>query len=212
MQIIHAMADRHNLRVTGFETSGLTVQTALEIAEAVDAVLTKYPLPLHGIAVTGAGDELSRVENRAEAEAPEPWIVLDRAAIADPGTLSGRDRTRDRPVEFEDRAVRARMLRELGQVVDLVGGFRARTMAQRALITEYLRMTGTDGRTLAHVTEGYRRWRDQLGEYCFRNGVLDPGRALSAGFAGVEQGGVQAPGPAKVLHRLLLTMARLDMR
>lgn len=212
MQIIHAMADRHNLRVTGFETSGLTVQTAREIAEAVDAVLTKYPLPLHGIAVAGAGDELSRVENRAEAAAPEPWIVLDRAAIADPGTLSGRDRARERPVEFEDRAVHSRMLRELGQVVDLVGGFRARTMAQRALITEYLRMTGTDGRTLAHVTEGYRRWRAQLGEYCFRNGVLDPGRALSAGFAGVEQGGVQAPGPAKVLHRLLLTMARLDMR
>ncbi|PPJ30185.1 hypothetical protein C5E45_10770 [Nocardia nova] len=212
MQIIDAMATRHNLRVTGFETSGITTQTALEIAGAVDAVLTKYPLPLRGIAVADGGDELSRVENRAQAAAPEPWIVLDNAVVADPGTLSGRDRTRDRPVELADRAVHARMLRELGQVVDLVGGFRARTMVQRALITEYLRVTGTDGRTLAHVTDGYRRWRDQLSEYCFRNGVLDPGRALSEGFARVEQGGVQTPGPAKVLHRLLLTMARVDMR
>ncbi|MFF0453600.1 hypothetical protein [Nocardia africana] len=212
MQIIDAMAARHHLRVTGFETSGITTQTALEIAEAVDTVLPKYSLPLRGIAVAAVGDELSRVENRARAAAPKPWIVLDNAAVADPGVLSGRDRTRDRPVEFANRAVHARMLRDLGQVVDLVGGFRARTMVQRALITEYLRVTGTDGRTLAHVTDGYRRWRDQLGEYCFRNGVLDPGRALSAGFARVEQGGVQAPGPAKVLHRLLLTMARLDMR
>ena len=212
MQIIHAMATRHNLQVTGFESSGLCTQTAQEIADAVGTVLTKYSLPLQGIEIADSGDHLSRVENRAQTATPKPWIVLDRRAVADPGELSGRDRARTQPVHNAHRPMHATMLRELGGVLDLAGRFRARQTVQRALITEYLRLTGTTGRTLAQVTDGYRRWRDQLGESCFRDGVLDPGRALAEGFATVEQGGVQAPGPAKVLHRLLLTIARLDMR
>lgn len=212
MRILIAMADRHNLRIAGFETSGISTQTAREIAEAVDTVLAKYALPLHGIAVEDSDDAPSRVENRAQAAAPEPWIVLDRRAVADPGVLSGRDRTSAQPVEDERRPMHMTLLRELGSVVDLVGGFRARQTAQRALITEYLRVTGAEGRRLRQVTDGYRHWRDQLTDYSFRNGVLDRGRALSDGFATVVQGGAEAPGPAKVLHRLLLTMARLDMR
>lgn len=212
MQIINAMAARHQLVVSGFETSGITTRSALELAETVDTVLDKYPLPLRGVAVADLGETGARVENRGTAAAPEPWIVLDRATLADPGVAAGRDRVRARPVESADHPVQAQVLRALGEVVDLQGGFRARTSVQRALITEYLRLTGAEGRTLAQVTDGYRRWRKQLGEYCFRDGVLDPGRALAQGFAGVEQRGAQAPGPAKVLHRLLLTMARLDMR
>ncbi len=214
MQILTAMAARHSLRISGFEASGISTQTAQEIADAVDTVLTKYALSVRGIAVEDGGGDLSRMENRSQAAAPEPWIVLDHRAATNPGILSGRDRpwTETRPGADGRRPMHTTMLRELGSVVDLAGGFRARPTAQRALITEYLRVTGAEGRTLAQVTDGYRRWRDQLGEYCFRDGVLDPGRALSAGFATVVQGGVQAPGPAKVLHRLLLTMARLDMR
>ncbi|MEV0295961.1 WXG100 family type VII secretion target [Nocardia sp. NPDC050710] len=218
MRIITAMAVRHNLHITGFEASGISAQTAQEISDAVDSVLTKYPIALRGIEIAESGGDLSSVENRAEPTAPEPepepepWIVLDRRAVDDPGALSGRDQPRARPVGNAHRPMRTRILREFGHVADLVGGFRARQTVQRALITEYLRVTGAEGRTLAHVVDGYRRWRDQLGENCFRDGVLDPGRALAEGFATVEQGGVQAPGPAKVLHRLLLVMARLDMQ
>ncbi|MFE7797966.1 hypothetical protein [Nocardia sp. NPDC057440] len=206
------MAARHNLRITGFESSGISTQSAQEIADAVDTVLDKYPLPLHGIEIGDCDGDLSRVENRAEPATPEPWIVLDRRAVADPGGLAGRAQPWTRPGENTHRPMQARMLREFGHVADLAGGFRARQTAQRALITEYLRVTGIENQTLAQVVDGYRRWRDQLGEHCFRAGVLDPGRALAEGYAAVEQGGAQAPGPAKVLHRLLLVMARLDMR
>lgn len=211
MRILMAMAARHNLQISGFESSGIAVSVARDIADAVDAVLDKYPLPLHGIEVGDTGDEKATVANRGAPQAPEAWIVLDRSVIAKPddpgGVLPWTQQT-----DTADRPVYIRMLRAFGQVVDLAGGFRARHTAQRALITEYLRITGTDNRSMSHVVAGYRRWRDQLDETCFRDGGVDPGRALAWGFTEVEQGGVRASGPAKVLHRLLLVMARLDMR
>ncbi|MBB5918719.1 uncharacterized protein YukE [Nocardia transvalensis] len=213
MRIVTAMAVRHNLQIIGFEAAAISVPTAQEIADAVDSVLGKYSIALHGIEIADIASALSGVENRAEPTAPEPepWIVLERRAVADPGARSERDRVRALPAEKIPRQVYARMLREFGRVIDMVGGLRARRTVQRALITEYLRVTGADRRTLAHVTNGYRRWRSQLGDGCFSDGVIEPGSALADAFATVEQGGVQAPGPAKVLHRLLLVMARLDM-
>ncbi|WP_433677683.1 WXG100 family type VII secretion target [Nocardia sp. CA-119907] len=219
MRIITAMAVRHNLRITGFEESRITAQTAQEIADAVDTVLTGYSIALHGIEVADTDDALSGVENRAAvqtsptAEAPlQPWIILDRRAVVNPGLLSGSDRPREHSAAEAHQPMHARMLREFGRVADLAGGFRARPIAQRALITEYLRATGAEGRTLGDISDGYRRWRGGLGDHCFDGGVLNPGRALAEGFAVVEERGGQAPGPHQVLHRLLLVMARADLR
>lgn len=213
MQIVMAMAARHNLQIAGFESSGLDIAAARDIADAVDAVLHKYPLlPLHGIEVGSAGDEKSTVANRRTPEAPEAWIVLDRSVVAKPHDPPGRVRPWTQQADTADSAVRIRMLQAFGQVVDLTGGFRARQTVQRALITEYLRITGTENRSMSHVVDGYRRWRDQLDENCFRDGGVNPGRALAWGFAEVEHSGARASDPAKVLHRLLLVMARLDMR
>jgi hypothetical protein len=105
----------------------------------------------------------------------------------------------------------AAILRELGAAIDLVGGFRAHKEAQRALITEYMRVNGPRGETLSRVVAGYKRWRAQLGDNCFEQGLFVPGRALAEGFAAVESSEDEANGPQKVLGRLLVAMSRAEL-
>ncbi|MGW5751781.1 hypothetical protein [Nocardia rhamnosiphila] len=218
MEILRDLAARRDLEIIGFETSGIAEQTAREIAEAVDAVLIEHPAILCGLEVADTGP-LSRAENRsAEAvdsavnspQPPEPWIVLHVTATADPGVLIGRDRAGHVPVDslLQQRPMYVTMLRELGQVLDLTGGLRARAEAQRALITEYLRISGAQGDTLGRIVSGYKSWRAELGDYCFDDRTFSPGRALAAGFAAVQLAGSEAPAAAKTLHRLLVAMAR----
>ncbi|MBY8862067.1 hypothetical protein K7711_36710 [Nocardia sp. CA2R105] len=218
LRILREMAARHGLEITGFEATGVAEQTAQDIADAVDAVLTKYSILLRGIAIAASGP-MSHVENRCAtdisysgadfSQTPEPWIVLTRAAVEDPGLLIERDRVATRSADkTERRPMYATMLLELGHVLDLTGRLRARHEAQRALITEYLRISGAQANNLGHIVSGYKRWRAQLDDYSFDNDALSPGRALAAGFAAVEMHGGKARGPAKVLHRLLVVMAR----
>ncbi|MGW1743959.1 hypothetical protein ACWCPQ_34780 [Nocardia sp. NPDC001965] len=218
MEILRELAARRDLGIVGFETAGITEQTAREIADAVDAVLGEHPAVLRGLEVADAGP-LSRAENRSagaedsavdSSQPPEPWIVLDVTATADPGALIGHDRAGHDPVEssLRQRPMYVTMLRELGHVLDLTGGLRARAEAQRALISEYLRISGAQGETLGRIVSGYRSWRAELGDYCFDDRMFSPGRALAAGFAAVELVGGEAPAAAKALHRLLVAMAR----
>ncbi|WP_067679352.1 hypothetical protein [Nocardia miyunensis] len=221
MRILRELAARHGLEIAGFEAASVAEQTAQDIADAVDAVLAKYSIIFRGIAIAANGP-LSRVENRCEtatsgshpdsSQAPEPWIVFTRMAVEDPGLLIGRDRVATR---FTDKTPRrpmyATMLLELGHVLDLTGGLRAQREAQRALITEYLRISGAQDNNLGRIVSGYKRWRAQLDDYSFDNDTLSPGRALAAGFAAVEMHGSKARGPAKVLHRLLVVMARATL-
>ncbi|MFQ6225707.1 hypothetical protein [Nocardia sp. NPDC002869] len=218
MEILRDLAARRDLEIIGFETSGIAEQTAREIAEAVDAVLTEHPAILCGLEVADAGP-LSRAENRSadavdsavnSPQPPEPWIVLHVTATADPGVLIGRDRARHNPVDslLQQRPMYVTMLRDLGQVLDLTGGLRARAEAQRALITEYLRISGAQADTLGRIVSGYKSWRAELGDYCFDDRTFSPGRALAAGFAAVQLAGSEAPPAAKTLHRLLVAMAR----
>jgi uncharacterized protein YukE len=217
MEILRDLAARRDLEIIGFETAGIAEQTAREIAEAVDAVLTEHPAILCGLEVADAGP-LSRTENRSadsadsavnSSQPPEPWIVLDVTATADPGVLIGRDRVGHVPVEslLQQRPMYVTMLRELGHVLDLTGGLRARAEAQRALITEYLRISGAHGETLGRIVSGYKSWRAELGDYCFDGRAFSPGRALAAGFAAVQLAGSEAPAAAKTLHRLLVAIA-----
>ncbi|MFI6773166.1 hypothetical protein [Nocardia sp. NPDC050412] len=58
------------------------------------------------------------------------------------------------------------------------------------------------------MVSDYKRWRSGLSHNCFRHGVFAPAPALAEAFTTVELNGEAAPGPAKVLHRLLVMMAR----
>ncbi|RDI54504.1 WXG100 family type VII secretion target [Nocardia mexicana] len=223
MRILREMAARHDLDLTGFETAGIAEQTAQDIADAVHSVLTKHPITLSGLAISEGGP-LSRVENRSDATAsgsshgssrpPEPWIVLTRAAAADPGLLIERDgvATQSADDKLRRRPMYTTMLLELGHALDLTGGLRARREVQRALITEYLRVSGAQRDNLGRIVSGYKHWRSQLGDHCFDDGALAPGQALAAGFVTVELQGSDAHGPAKVLHRLLVVMARAALQ
>lgn len=218
MEILRDMALRHDLEIVGFETAGIAEHTAQEIADAVDTVVTAYPVILRGLEVAGGGPP-SRVENRNEAVAdpmatsslsPQPWIVLSDAAAADPGVLGGNGPAGHAAAVREvlrQRPMYATVLLELGHALDLTGGLRARAQAQRALITEYLRISGAQGEHLGRIVSGYKSWRAELGDYCFAEGAFRPGRALAAGFAAVELDSAAAPAPARTLHRLLVALA-----
>ncbi|WP_433733148.1 hypothetical protein ACQP0C_12875 [Nocardia sp. CA-129566] len=216
MRIAREMAARHNLEIRGFESSGIHADTVREMAAALDAMVGRYTVPLHGIEIADLAGAPSRVENRnteAESDDPAPWIMLDRAAVANPRMLTGSTVAvphSTRPTR-PDRPMYTTILRALGGALDLAGGFRARTEAQRTLITEYLRVRGAKGDTLARVVSGYKRWRSALSDNCFRNGVFAPAAALAEAFAAVELDGDAASGPAKTLHRLLVTMAKASV-
>ncbi|MGW1737713.1 hypothetical protein ACWCPQ_02785 [Nocardia sp. NPDC001965] len=215
MRILREMAAAHGLVVAGFETTGIAEQTAQEIADAVDTVLPEYSIPLHGIEISDDGPP-SHVENRGvtpaahSGHAPELWILLSRDSVADPGGFAGRAGITTEPADTapEQRPMYTTMLLELGRVLDLAGNLRARAEAQRALITEYLRITGAQGDNLGRIVGGYRRWRAQLGDQCFDQQIFSPGRALAVAFATVELHGDSASAPAKVLHRLLVALAQ----
>ncbi|WP_280266930.1 WXG100 family type VII secretion target [Nocardia wallacei] len=214
MRIAREMAARHGLSIVGFESAGIDVSTVQDIADAVDAVLDRYPTVLRGIEITEVASTLSAVENRsvaATSKIPAPWIVLARTAAVNPRLLADK-RPATAPDAPPHRPMYTTMLRELGAAVDLTGGLRARGEAQRALITEYLRVNGAQGETLAQVVGGYKRWRAQLGDGCFEQGVFVPARALAEAFAAVESGGGEASGPAKVLHRTLVMMSQAPVR
>ncbi|MEU6188202.1 hypothetical protein [Nocardia sp. NPDC047038] len=210
MRIAREMAARHNIEIVGFDAAGIAAATVQDIADAVDTVLPRMPVVLRGVEIRDVTDSLSSVEDRSTAKRSgevAPWIVLAHAAVIDPRTLAGRSRatTRSSPPR---RPMYAAILRELGAAIDLIGGFRAHKEAQRALITEYVRINDPRGQTLSRVVAGYKRWRAQLGDNCFEQGLFVPGRALAEGFAAVESSDDEANGPQKVLGRLLVTMSR----
>ncbi|WP_245676268.1 hypothetical protein [Nocardia niwae] len=210
MRIAREMAARHDIEIVGFDAAGITAATVQDIADAVDTVLPRMPAVLRGIEIRDVTGSLSAVENRSTAEHSgevAPWIVLAHTAVIDPRMLAGRSRATTRS-ETPQRPMYAAILRELGAAIDLTGGFRARKEAQRALITEYVRINDPRGETLSRVVAGYKRWRAQLGDHCFEHGLFVPGRALAEGFAAVESSEDEANGPQKALSRLLVAMSR----
>ncbi|MEU1549295.1 WXG100 family type VII secretion target [Nocardia sp. NPDC005745] len=214
MRIAREMAARHNIEIVGFDAAGIAAATVQDIADAVDTVLPRMQAALRGIEIRDVTGSLSAVENRGSAEqsgAVAPWIVLAHSAVLDPRMLAGRSRATTRSGAARRRPMYAAILRELGAAIDLTGGFRAHKEAQRALITEYVRINDPRGETLSRVVAGYKRWRAQLGDNCFEQGLFLPGRALAEGFAAVESSEDEANGPQKVLGRLLVTMSRATL-
>ncbi|WP_227983379.1 WXG100 family type VII secretion target [Nocardia spumae] len=208
LRIAREMASRHDIEIAGFEEAGITVDAVLQMSEALDSVLGTYPAGLRGIEIRPAAGSSCQVENRGTApeSAVEPWIVVATAAAVDPASLAASDAAH-RPAVYRERPMFAAIVRELGAVLDLTGGSLARKEAQRALITEYVRISGAERDTLAQIVDGYRRWREQLGPDCLRHDMFAPDLAVAHGFAEVELSGSSAGGPAKVLHRLLTARA-----
>ncbi|WP_280337404.1 hypothetical protein [Nocardia wallacei] len=98
-------------------------------------------------------------------------------------------------------------VREFGRAIDRAGDRRARGVAQRTLIAEYLSGGAADEMSFGQVVAGYRRWRDQLSGSGFDRGVLAPADALADAFTDVMLNDGKASEPAKTLCRLLIDTA-----
>ncbi|MEU7767900.1 hypothetical protein AB0B25_22640 [Nocardia sp. NPDC049190] len=221
LQIAVAMAARHRLWINGFETALVSVHTVGEIAAAVDDMLSKYTVPLRGIAVTDLAEgapsglvwEHSASESRttdSPTVRPAAWIVLDRTLAADPvahaEAVRAAIRSGMKVRKCIERVMYSTVVGEFGRLLDGAGGFRAGRHTQRVLIGEYLRVNGADAAAAGGVISGYRRWRSAL-PGAVVEGVFDPHSALSEAFTEVELEGQDASGPAKGLHQLLVSAA-----
>jgi hypothetical protein len=216
-----ALAARHGIRITGFDTSGASKSTVDEIAAAIDGILGSYPfIELAGLEITDLRDgAVSRVVlDRATDEEKGPvtggLISLDRVMVANGALLSEKVETAvrsgDRVAGSAERPMYSTIVRDLGRILEAAAGPRVRGSAHRSLIMEYRRVSGPwdRGDTLAAIVRGYRQWRAQLIRACFCGDLFDPRAAVVEGFTEVELRGDRACGPAKVLHRLVVEHAR----
>ncbi|WP_280234669.1 hypothetical protein [Nocardia cyriacigeorgica] len=182
------MAARHGLEIIGFEVAGVEAQVVREIAAAVDDMVARYPIAVHGIEITDPSGRIPpRTARSASPAMPRPatiWMVLDGAAISTHPAATPARRWRRKSRDIVRPIYRA-VVREYGSALDAVGGFRARQEAQRLLITESLR----GGGDLAFSP-------------------LNPALALVDAFTEVALHGDRAGKPAKELHDLLVKMAR----
>ncbi|WP_157224230.1 hypothetical protein [Nocardia paucivorans] len=216
MEAARAMAARHGLTIAGFETAGVNEHTVREIAAALDDLLMKYPIELDGIAIT---DTTARA---LSGTVPVPttdgsmmsakWIILERAELTDSTRPTATCDTAGEVPGTVGTKEYSTVVREFGRVLDAVGGFRARRGAQKALIGEYLRISGhRPGDRLAGVVAGYKRWRGRLPAHGPVIGVFEPATALAEAFTEVELHGSKAGGPARVLHEVLVRTAQNAM-
>lgn len=187
------MARGHGLRIRGFETAGMDTEVVHQIAAALNDLLTKYTVTLHGIEVTEQRDDTIRRERKKAAESgsaepPPVWITLERAQLTGPGAAGPPStRRRFRRGGTTGRPVYTAVVRAFAAALDEAGDYRARQEAWRILMA------------------GSLSGGPEIGA-----GLLDPGRALVEGFAEVELHGKRAGEQAKELHRALLKMAQAD--
>jgi hypothetical protein len=195
-RIVGELATRHGLEVIGFDAGGIDVHAVREIASALDDLLAKYPIPLCGIEITERRDGASsrpmrdRPSEAGRSDAPALWIVLDGAALTNlvpPGGVTRETRRRGRRRGATEQSVYTAIVREFAGALDIAGGFRARQEAWRTLIDASLRSGGR-----------------------VDHGPLEPGQALVEAFTEVVLRGDRAGKLAKVLHGMLVKMARAD--
>ncbi|MET8800431.1 hypothetical protein ABZV91_29060 [Nocardia sp. NPDC004568] len=223
MRAARQLSDRHGVTVAGFENDELDETVVGEFLTATDDVLTRYPvLALREVGI-GAVVAADIVEARPCPEpgdarrSPSPWdITFDAGLAADPERLAEIVLEKRRPgrtvVGPEVSPAYEATIREFGRAFDRAGDRLAHGLAQRALIADYL--SGASGHResgLARQVAGYRRWRDQLSDSCFEDGLFDPGAALVEAFTDVMLNGDGASEPATTLCRLLAATAETNL-
>ncbi|GAA5043384.1 hypothetical protein [Nocardia callitridis] len=213
MATARALAARHGLQIVGFENSGIGQPAVAELATAIDDAFDIYPfITLDGLAIADLGAHTTSLVtwHRPDGE-PGTWITLDRHAVADPAVMTERIRAMVRDSAMVADAVERPMYsvisHDLGRIV-VAEVPQTRQRAQRALITEYHRISGPwdASTTLAEVVVGYRHWRDRLNWGTRTH--WDSGAGLIAGFAEVRIRGTAACAPARTLHRIVVEAAR----
>lgn len=205
-RIARELAERHGIEVMSFALPGVDEETVREFAAAVDDVLGKYPnIGLRGVGIADLGDAAAQTDWDDGAR-----ILLGLAAALDP---AGYARSISAATEVgylvrgcADRPVYSTIVREFGRVLDTAGGLRARRAAQKALITEYMRVVAPDYRLdpLGRTVAGYREWRGRFSGCCFPGGQFDAGSAVAEAFVETELHGQEAGAQAAALHRLLV--------
>ncbi|MGF6887617.1 uncharacterized protein YukE [Nocardia sp. GAS34] len=208
-RIARELAERHGIAVQGFTLPGVDEETVREFAAAVDDMLAKYPASgLRGVGIADLGGAAAQTEVDEGA-----FILLALAAALDP---EGYARNIFAATESghlvrgsEQRPVYSTIVREFGRVLDVATGLRARSAAQKTLITQYLRVVAPEYQrySLGRITAGYRDWRGQLCGCCFLGGQFDAGSAVAEAFLETELHGEQAGEQAACLHRMLVAMA-----
>ena len=207
---LRELADRHGLRLIGFEDSALDGTTLVELAAAVDNMLGKYPfLELGGLEITDISDTVSRVAlYRADGSGPA-WITLDRACMVDREQLEHRVAGMRRPgrriTEIFERPMYSTIVADFGRIMAHAAGPGVIRKARRGLIAA-AHCGAEHRRTLAEVVAHYRSWLNPLWD-SNSDGPFDPGLALIAAFSEVELCDREASMPARVLHRLLVDSA-----
>ncbi|MQY28263.1 WXG100 family type VII secretion target [Nocardia aurantia] len=210
LELIREMAARHRLLIEGFESWWIGIVAAENLVAAIDHLVPRFPGVLRGIAVAEQSGTRSRIESTGRpGTRPALWLVLDPDGMADPRRLlHGAPVVAELSDKHEADPVRATVVREFGRALDLIAGVRARRAAQRALLLEFLRISGVRRDSVQRMITEYRGWRSELGDHCFAGGVLDPAAALVNAFAEVELGKPgQAHPAARALHRLLTSVA-----
>ncbi len=220
-QLARALAERHGVQVTGFDTPGLQLAPVQEFVTALDRVLTDYPMiVLEIVAVAELGDELGTVWwDRAapDIEDGARSITLDRYAAqqprepALPSPAPAHTQVTTAPTGEPGAAappdIYAATLRAFGRAFDAAGGGLARRQAQRVLIAEYLSTLPRPRPALSEVVRGYRGWRAELGGTVTAPAEFDVDEALGVAFAEVVQYGEKAGIQARLLYAILVAAA-----
>ncbi|WP_040789750.1 hypothetical protein [Nocardia paucivorans] len=207
-RLTRELAERHKVRVFGFDTPGVPDEVLTELVAAVDDLLPRYPaLRLDAI---GIGELPGRNTAHFQGDTRSPRITLATRAATDPECLrqaiAAEEDAGFLAPGCAERPVYSCIVREFGAALDAAGGFRARAMAQRALLTTYLAQAGSHRKRSLHRTVAdFRIWRAQLCGRSFRDGRFDPAAALSEAFTGVVMAPDRVTAPVLALHRLLVS-------
>ncbi|MFJ1456481.1 hypothetical protein [Nocardia sp. N2S4-5] len=204
--LARTLADRHGVRVVGFDLPGLHEVPVRQFAAAVDRVLSDYPaIELDVVAVAELDDDAEGVRWHSEPGDPATVrsITLDQRVAGDPGTGA---ETSEAAADSDDQLIYEATVRELGLALNSAGDDAARRAAQRILIVEYMRVAAGRYTTFGELLRGYRDWRAELPGGTGETG-FDARRAVAAAFAEVVLRRERAAAPAKALHAALVDAA-----